>query len=201
METGFRQEFYTQLPTSPVRRVNDTPAQRTSANSNDSSNDNKTSEQEAAAIRREEQRLVQQLAARDREVRAHEAAHIAVGRQYVVSGPSYTYQQGPDGRSYAIGGEVQLDVAEEAEAQATLDKAETVRRAALAPVEPSAQDRQVAARASQLAAQARLSIAMERREEIQGDRRLAGSEQSGAAQAFSSSERPDDVALQVNEYV
>ncbi|MBI3187025.1 MAG: catalase [Gammaproteobacteria bacterium] len=201
METGFRQEFYTQLPTSPVRRVNDTPAQRTSANSNDSSNDNKTSEQEAAAIRREEQRLVQQLAARDREVRAHEAAHIAVGRQYVVSGPSYTYQQGPDGRSYAIGGEVQLDVAEEAEAQATLDKAETVRRAALAPVEPSAQDRQVAARASQLAAQARLSIAMERREEIQGDRSSAGSEQSGAAQAFSSSERPDDVALQVNEYV
>ncbi|HEX5637038.1 MAG TPA: putative metalloprotease CJM1_0395 family protein [Gammaproteobacteria bacterium] len=189
------------MPTSPVRRVNDTPAQRTSANSNDSSNDNKTSEQEAAAIRREEQRLVQQLAARDREVRAHEAAHIAVGRQYVVSGPSYTYQQGPDGRSYAIGGEVQLDVAEEAEAQATLDKAETVRRAALAPVEPSAQDRQVAARASQLAAQARLSIAMERREEIQGDRRSAGSEQSGAAQAFSSSERPDDVALQVNEYV
>jgi len=200
METGFRQEFYTQLPTSPVRRVNDTPAQRTSANSSDTSSDHKASEQEAAAIRREEQRLVQQLAARDREVRAHEAAHIAVGRQYVVSGPSYTYQQGPDGRSYAIGGEVQLDVAEEAEAQATLDKAETVRRAALAPVEPSAQDRQVAARASQLAAQARLSIAMERREEIQGDNRSAGSEQSGAAQAFSSSER-QDVTLQVNEYV
>lgn len=199
METGFRQEFYTQLSTSPVRRVNDTPSQRSAINPNPASEDTQNTKQDDAARRREEQRMVQQLAARDREVRAHEAAHLAAGRQYVVSGPSYTYQQGPDGRNYAIGGEVQLDVAEEAEAQATLDKAETVRRAALAPVEPSAQDRQVAARASQLAAQARLSIAIERRQEIEAVQRSVEEEQSAQAVAFNTAEQPEAVQ-QINDY-
>lgn len=199
METGFRQEFYTQLSTSPVRRVNDTPSQRSAINPNPASEDTQNTKQDDAARRREEQGMVQQLAARDREVRAHEAAHLAAGRQYVVSGPSYTYQQGPDGRNYAIGGEVQLDVAEEAEAQATLDKAETVRRAALAPVEPSAQDRQVAARASQLAAQARLSIAIERRQEIEAVQRSVEEEQSAQAVAFNTAEQPEAVQ-QINDY-
>jgi hypothetical protein len=201
METGFRQELSSQLPTSQVRRV-DTRLSQHPANSTNSTNpaDNKkTTEQDDASMRREEQRIVQALSARDREVRAHEAAHIAVGRQYVVSGPSYTYQQGPDGRNYAIGGEVQLDVSEEAEAQATLNKAETVRRAALAPAEPSAQDRQVAARASQLAAQARVSIAVERRQDEQAGQGAAEREQLRPVQAFDGAGQMDAVQ-QVNEY-
>lgn len=194
METGFRQQLSSQLPTSPVRRVDTASDQRTSQA--DSSDDKKSTEQEAA-IRREEQRIVQELAARDREVRAHEAAHVAVGRQYVVSGPNYTYQQGPNGRNYAIGGEVQLDVSEENEPQASLDKAEIVRRAALAPVEPSAQDRQVAARASQMAAQARMAIAMERRQSMQ----TSSSAESGKAvpvQEFDTAQA--ETAQQVNVY-
>ncbi|MEL7393699.1 MAG: putative metalloprotease CJM1_0395 family protein, partial [Pseudomonadota bacterium] len=43
----------------------------------------------------EEQAQVDELKARDREVRAHEQAHAAVGGQY-AGAPSYTFQTGPD---------------------------------------------------------------------------------------------------------
>lgn len=125
----------------------------------------KTAEQQLV---QQEIRIIQQLKARDQEVRAHEAAHLAAGRPYVVSGPSYTFQRGPDGRNYAVGGEVQLDTSPVADdPQATLKKAETVRRAALAPVDPSAQDQSIAASATQTAAQARVEIAAQRREATQ----------------------------------
>ena len=125
-------------------------------------------------LRQQESRILQQLRERDREVRAHEAAHVAAGRPYIRGGPSYVFQRGPDGRSYAIGGNVHLDTSVVAEnPKATLDKAETVQRAALAPIEPSPQDMRVAANAAQMAAQARIEIAVMRREEQQsqvGDR-------------------------------
>ncbi len=119
---------------------------------------------------RENQRVLQQLRSRDREVRAHEAAHVAAAGQYVASGPSYTFQRGPDGNSYAIGGEVRLDTSQEADADKQLDKSETIRRAALAPAQPSSQDFSVAANATRSAAQARLDIAVERRNEAEAQR-------------------------------
>lgn len=112
--------------------------------------------------------MIQELQARDREVRAHEGAHVAAGGNLVISGPSYTYQRGPDGRAYAIGGKVQLDVSEVADdPEASLQKSEQIRRAALAPMDPSPQDIKVAASAGQMAARARLDIAVQRREEAQ----------------------------------
>lgn len=192
METGFRQALSSPLPTTPVRQAD------TSQSNHSADTSAKTvAAQDEASMRREEQRLVQALVARDREVHAHESAHVAVGRQYVVSGPSYTYQQGPNGRHYAIGGEVQLDVSAEAEANATLNKAEIVRRAALAPVEPSAQDRLVAARATQLAAQARLAIAAEQRELQQAHQPLSAS--SPAVQEFKAGDQ-EDISPRVNVF-
>lgn len=102
---------------------------------------------------------IKELKARDTEVRIHEQAHAAVGGQYAGS-PSYEYQRGPDGTNYAVGGEVQIDVAEiEGDPQATIEKMQTVRAAALAPAEPSGADRSIAADATQklAAAQAELS--------------------------------------------
>lgn len=91
-----------------------------------------------------ERELVDELRARDAEVRRHEQAHAAVGGQY-ASAPSYTFQLGPDGRRYAIGGEVQIDVAPVAgDPEATIDKMTVVKAAALAPAEPSSADRRVA---------------------------------------------------------
>lgn len=52
----------------------------------------------------DEARELSELKARDREVRAHELAHQAAGAQYAGSA-SHTYQRGPDGVQYAIGGE------------------------------------------------------------------------------------------------
>lgn len=109
---------------------------------------------------------LQQLESRDREVRAHEAAHVAAGGKFISGGPSYTYQRGPNGRYYAIGGEVQIDVSPvPSNPQATLDKAEVVRRAALAPAQPSSQDLSVASNATRLASKARVDIAIQQREQ------------------------------------
>lgn len=92
---------------------------------------------------------VRELKSRDTEVRTHEQAHAAVGGQYAGS-PSYTYERGPDGRNYAVGGEVQIDTSPVAgDPQATVEKMQQVRAAALAPAQPSGQDRKVAASASQ----------------------------------------------------
>lgn len=102
-----------------------------------------------------------ELKARDREVRAHEAAHQAVGGQY-AGAISYVYERGPDGAQYAVGGEVSIDTTPvEGDPQATIEKMRTVRAAALAPAEPSAQDRAVAAQAMQLMLQAQSDLAAE----------------------------------------
>jgi hypothetical protein len=100
------------------------------------------------------------LKARDQEVRSHEAAHMAAGGSLVRGAATYSYQQGPDGNRYAIGGEVQLDAsAVPGNPRATLAKAEQLRAAALAPADPSGQDHAVAAEASAMAAQATLELA------------------------------------------
>lgn len=106
-----------------------------------------------------ELRQVQALRQRDREVRAHEQAHAAAAGGYARGGPSYDYQRGPDGRNYAVGGEVQIDTAPvPGDPAATLRKMEVVRRAAMAPAEPSSQDRAIAAEAAAAAAQARAEL-------------------------------------------
>lgn len=105
-----------------------------------------------------EQREVRELQTRDQEVRTHEQAHATVGGRY-AGAPSYEYQQGPDGKRYAVGGEVQIDVAPiPGDPAATIQKMQQVKAAALAPAEPSAADRSVASAAQQrlIAAQAEL---------------------------------------------
>ncbi len=99
-----------------------------------------------------------QLKARDREVRAHEQAHEAVGGQY-AGAASYEYERGPDGGRYAIGGEVPIRIPKgEGDPEQKIRQAEQVIRAALAPAEPSAQDRSVAARAMQVKTEAQTEL-------------------------------------------
>ena len=104
----------------------------------------------------EEQKAVERLQKRDREVRAHEQAHVAAGGQHVRGGVQYEYATGPDGRRYAVGGEVSIDTSPvSGDPDATIRKAQAIRRAALAPAEPSGQDRRAAAAAGQMEAKAR----------------------------------------------
>lgn len=98
-----------------------------------------------------------QLAARDREVRAHERAHQAAGGTH-AGRISYDYQRGPGGRRYAVGGEVALDLSREETPGETLQKMQQVRRAALAPATPSSADRRIAAAATARANEARAEL-------------------------------------------
>jgi hypothetical protein len=112
----------------------------------------------------EQQRRVDDLKQTDREVKAHERAHMAAGGGLVMGGANYQYQRGPDGNMYAVGGEVKIDTSREKEPKDTLLKMQKVKRAALAPSHPSGQDRSVAARASQIEAEARIELLKENSE-------------------------------------
>nr|WP_315257001.1 putative metalloprotease CJM1_0395 family protein [uncultured Duganella sp.] len=103
--------------------------------------------------------LIDQLKARDLEVRQHEQAHMAAAGGLATSGASYTYQRGPNGVDYAIGGEVNIDTAPGATPEETIERARAIQAAALAPAEPSGPDRAVAAQAQQMEMQARAEVA------------------------------------------
>jgi len=94
--------------------------------------------------------VVAKLKARDTVVRQHEQAHLAAAGGLAMSGASYTYQRGPDGVSYAIGGEVQIDTSPGSTPEETIVRARAIAAAALAPAEPSGADRAVAAQAQQM---------------------------------------------------
>lgn len=111
-----------------------------------------------ADISSEQLREIQKLQQRDAEVKAHEQAHLSTAGQYAAGGASFSYTTGPNGKRYATGGEVPIDLSKEKDPQATLMKMTQVRRAALAPANPSAADRNIAARASMIAADAMSEI-------------------------------------------
>ena len=101
------------------------------------------------------QAQIAKLKQTEEKVKAHEAAHKAVGGN-LASSASYSYTRGPDGRSYITGGEVQIDMSGGSTPQETISKMQQVIRAALAPADPSGQDRAVAAQAASQMAQAQM---------------------------------------------
>ncbi|MBL8029604.1 MAG: hypothetical protein JNL74_24525 [Fibrobacteres bacterium] len=120
----------------------------------------KSSENSAVKeLSEEEKKQVAELKKRDTEVRAHEAAHMAAGAGIVRGGASYSFQKGPDGRDYAVGGEVSIDSGEGKTPEETILKMNRVRAAAMAPASPSGTDIQVAAEASAKANAARAELA------------------------------------------
>lgn len=123
------------------------------------------------------------LKKRDREVRQHEQAHMAAGGQLILGGATYRYQQGPDGQRYAVGGEVSIDTSPGRTPQETLAKAQTIRAAALAPMNPSGADRAAAAKASAMEAQARQDLSQQVRDEA----KISSEQKSGAAFSISQS--------------
>jgi hypothetical protein len=126
-------------------------------------------------LSQEELVLLAELKKRDRVVRAHEQAHMVAAAGLVAKGMSFSYQQGPDGRRYAVGGEVQIDAGKEADPAETIAKMKKVRAAALAPADPSNQDRNVAASAMTKMSQARVELRVEQTEEAKNQREAASS--------------------------
>jgi hypothetical protein len=119
----------------------------------------KTSSTNGTQLSSEESQQITELKSRDQEVRSHEMAHMMVGGNLMRKGASYQYQTGPDGQRYAVGGEVSIDSgAVNGDPSATIRKMQQVKRAALAPANPSSQDHAVAAAAAETEAAARQQL-------------------------------------------
>ena len=113
------------------------------------------------ALSSSEKKEVDELKERDREVKAHEQAHLSAAGNLAAGSPKFKYQKGPDGQQYAVAGEVGLKIPEGANPRESLAIAQRIERAALAPAEPSAKDRSVANQARRKAADAQRKIAEE----------------------------------------
>ena len=123
-----------------------------------------TRAEHAGELSEDEQRQVEELQQRDREVRSHEQAHAAAGATNV----SYEFQVGPDGQSYAVGGSADIEIRSGSDdPDRKMSEARRMRAAALAPADPSAQDMAVAARASRVEAEARTEKIEAEREEAE----------------------------------
>lgn len=106
-----------------------------------------------------EEKRVKELKKIDREVKTHEQAHLAAAGDLARGGASYSYTSGPDGRKYATAGEVDIDISPvKGNPKETIKKMQKVKRAALAPANPSPQDRSVAATASREIAKAQAEL-------------------------------------------
>lgn len=145
------------------------PQQQASDDSSELSQSSEEAEAQKKDIEKEqsksqefaEQQQIKELSLRDKEVRAHEQAHASVGGPYTGS-PSYTFEVGPDGKKYAVEGEVSVDLSPvKGDPRATITKMQKVYNAALAPADPSIQDTRVANKAAQMIAQAQSELATE----------------------------------------
>lgn len=152
------------LDSSYLRISGQVMSENSTQNSKDENNTQETEELSPA-----QQAQVTELQARDTEVRAHEAAHLAAGAGVVTGGANFTYQRGPDNKQYAVGGEVPIDASGGRTPEETISKMQNIRAAALAPSDPSATDYQVASTATMLEMKARIELSQQIREEMQNE--------------------------------
>lgn len=170
-------------------------ASEDSRGSQQAGTDPKQSTTTGTELTEQEREQVREMQARDREVRTHEQAHKAAGGQY-ASAPEYDLERGPDGKSYAVSGRVSISTSPvPGDPEATIAKMDVVKRAALAPVEPSSADRSVAADAESKRADARSELNSIRAEERQAalEETLGKTEEADAP--FRSDDGKDGEAL------
>ena len=144
----------------------ETESQDQTASSENSAETNETPQGTENSLTQAELRLVSELKQADAEVRRHEMAHLAAAGGLALSGANFTYRKGPDGINYAVAGEVSIDIAPvPGDPQATIEKMQQVKSAALAPANPSPQDVKVASKATSTAAKASADLMVLRAEE------------------------------------
>lgn len=134
-------------------------------------------ENSSGNLTEEEKKQAEELKKRDQEVRQHEQAHIRASGGNNIGSPQYEYVTGPDGKRYAVGGEVKVDMSKEDTPEETLEKAREIERGALASDEPSPEDRKVAQEARQMQQEARQEIAEEKGEDLKS--KTKGKEEGG----------------------
>ncbi len=170
--SGFGSFDYTQIGTNVKKEQNDPSAENVkSAEKSDKKEDTKT-QKSFQELSSQEKQLVSKLQARDSEVRAHEAAHQAAGAG-LAGGASFEYQKGPDGKMYAVGGEVPISFKEGSTPQETIANARQVKAAAMAPANPSPQDYSVANTATMMELKAQQELVKQMQEQLKGSKAYA----------------------------
>lgn len=112
----------------------------------------------------QEKQEVAELKTTDAEVRAHEQAHKAAAGGLRTSAPNYEYETGPDGKKYAVAGDVNVSYQHSSDPEVNLRNAQQLKASALAPADPSSQDRKVAAQADREITEARQEILEEQKQ-------------------------------------
>lgn len=157
--------FARQREQDDLARANETKSREAASNPKDQDSTTQRSPQQrplAGGLTTEQLVAVNQLKARDTEVRQHEAAHQAAGGAY-TGAASFTFTHGPDGKRYATGGEVSVDTSTiPGKPEQTIAKMRVIQQAALAPADPSPQDRRVAADAARIILQAQSELMAQR---------------------------------------
>lgn len=136
---------------------------RGTAHQSNTDGDSATFASRLGSLSQSEQTELTKLRERNEEVRTHEHAHLAAAGGLAKGGASYEYKTGPDGERYAVGGHVSIDSSPGATPEETIARAQQIKRAALAPANPSGQDRAVAAKAARMETEARRTLAASER--------------------------------------
>mgnify|MGYP000049342510 CR=1 FL=1 len=92
------------------------------------------------------QRVLEKFKNSDSSIRTHEQAHAANGN--TTTPIAYKYQVGPDGKMYAVGGEVRLDTSLPDDPKAAAFKLGHIQRASSAPSDMSGADANIAIQAN-----------------------------------------------------
>ena len=138
----------------------------------------------------EDIRKIEELKKIDKKVHTHEQAHLSAAGGYARGGANYDYITGPDGNRYANSGHVNLDTGKEKTPEATIRKANVIQKAALAPADPSPADKQIAANAAKMAADAQQELA---------EKKMPKFKDNKAPQNNNKQESPDAPQATVNE--
>lgn len=165
-------------------------------NSDAAAAEKKTQQASKTELSTEQQQQVRELQVIDQKVRAHEQAHLAAGRELIVSGPDYSYTYGPDGKRYATAGEVGIDTSAEREPEENIDKGQRIQATALAPADPSPQDYRAASLGSRLESEGRRDLVVQQQSERAAEQQ--GARQDGAAELAQPGQSVEPAAAESN---
>lgn len=145
-------------------REDDTRSLEKNESSSLEKSENKEENKSNTELSAQEKIDLAELKARDTQVRAHEAAHQS--GPAASGGATFTYQKGPDGVMYAVGGEVPVRIQTGSTPQETISNLQGVIATALAPADPSPQDISIASKARVMMMKAQQEFAQEIQEKL-----------------------------------
>jgi hypothetical protein len=91
-------------------------------------------------------RVLDKFKQTDTNIRSHEQIHASIGA--TTSPISYTYEKGPDGKMYAVGGKVTLDTSLPDDPKAAAFKLDMLQKTASGPIDSSGADNTIASQAN-----------------------------------------------------